>query len=661
MAEKIAESRAHCPDLLAVCNLARERAGTLPRSSFRVPAFLVTDRLSAELVEVGEPYRFYLSVLEDIVSQPAPKPRICDRGLTSTDTVYLSFIRTFAALDGRIGTALSQIAFLRHVRDRLGVTVFLSLPTSVIGVTNRKGTRGSPFAARDPFAIDPSFADPLFPELGPDVQYRALVQACHVLGMRAGSIVPMATLAMDCPWFAADPRIGFWWDGEPGQLLCGPGNVTTPAERDSDPVIDNVFPATPDRFVEPPAKVVVATWHGQRFYVSEGARTRVTLANAFPPPGGRTVGTMTWADVAMVKYTTGNCPAAAGAAHAEATAPTAPARTLMAQVLKWRHEALGEEVFLIDVNPSVPAEVLELARAGSPEASRCMTFIGEELWSYDSPSRVLDAVVGPLVYGVSAHTRNLPILVESLRYHLRLLDEHRPQTVFLAAGANHDTTPPTPEGAAILAVCYAFMPGAIPLIYSGTEFHAQLLTNAQFGSCAGDLQPAGDLPIAEDDLALFNDVPLDWDSLPRVDGLGRPVVSMPLLMLCLRQLRADLLQIGGWEYRLGSFATDNPLCFGYELRRPDDPRDWLRVVMNWDTERVARIASEPDRTIIVSVNSDDLASLLEQGQIAPCSAVVETSARVASELSIRVPSVFGKGRPSRTGDRGDRSLSLMSR
>ena len=147
-----------------------------------IPEFLA-DRasVSTRSVDVGDPHAFFLGVVDDILNGQRQPPA---QGIGAEDVVYQGFVRSFASLDLRIGTALTQMAFLGFLRDRLGVTVFLSLPNGTIGETNRKGARGSPFAVRNPFGVDPSFADPLLPEMPAAGQYTALGQACRALGMR---------------------------------------------------------------------------------------------------------------------------------------------------------------------------------------------------------------------------------------------------------------------------------------------------------------------------------------------------------------------------------------------------------------------------------------------------------------------------------------------
>jgi hypothetical protein len=596
---------------------------------------------------VGDPYRFFVGVFDHIGSKAVDAGVSRSGGLSVADVVYLSFIRTFAALDGRVGTALAQIAFLPYLSDRLGVTVFLSLPTGTMGSANRKGARASPFAVRDPFRVDPSLGDPLFAELSADVQYRALIQACNLLGIRCGSIVPMATLAIDSPLFAGDPQVGFWWDGEPGRALVG-------AADDGSRDISGVTPA---RFVEAPSpeQVDVVEHNGQRFFVAHLEGRRITLANAFAAPMPSAEGANVWGDVAMVNYTSRPFPLAVGARDGSDDDPSRPAWTLMPEILAWRYRSLGEEVFLVDANPSVPPGVLEKARAQIEHEAAGgrsnVTLIGEELWDYDLPAPALDAVVGPLVYGVSAHSRNVDVLVQSLRHHLARIEQRGESTPFLAGTANHDTLPATPAVAAMLSLCYAFLPSAVPLIYSGSDVHAQVVTNAQFGSEASEGIGTTPLGPREDELGLFNDVPLNWDDLPKYDELGRPTVDMPSLMARLNRLRFAVHGLGRWEYRFLDQEPWGTLCFGYELRLDGNSRERVLVAMNWDSDpALAPIEDCGEMVALLSVNAGDLPEVMRSGRgssLPPCSGMVAADRMVAARILDAARRQFGVPRTGR--------------
>jgi len=603
-----------CAEIHEVRALLQAKRG--PQRPFFVPEFL-TDRasVSTRMVDVGDPYAFFLGVVDDILNtyRPVPMPRI---GLE--DIVYQGFMRSFASLDARIGTALTQVAFLPFLRDRLGVTVFLSLPNGTIGETNRKGTRGSPFAVRNPFEIDPSFADPLLPEISASGQYKALSQACRALGMRMGSIIPMATLAIDSSLFGIFPELGFWWRASPGELVfC----------QDSDEAVKSFGPrrlfiggSVEGRFVDAPGVAEVGrvpTATGLHFVAHDA---QVTLANAFPDVLGGSAGTYTWQDVATVNYTNAVVPAPTGTAISE-QAPELSSWALMPAVIAWRYHEFGERVQLIDVSPGVPAEVLvrakrlaggwradlsdRLTRLGSgeldrPEAERLLadlreitekdsitpvadlTIIGEELWQFDSPGPEFDAVVGPLIFCVSAHSRNRGLFFHSLRHHLDLLRERSGTNLYLAGASNHDTMPPVPGDVVLLYVLYCFLPGAVPFIFSGTEWGEQQITNKEFGFDTSEelLELRGQL--GEELLGLFNDRPLDWDSLSNSRNGKMALVEVLANLLRLRQ---SVPMVSNWDYET---LSSNNGFFGYIRTSSEGGDGFLIVAVNWD-ETPARL------------------------------------------------------------------------
>jgi hypothetical protein len=325
---------------------------------YRVPRFVAAHGTGTDLVDVGNPYAFYRDLICGLVASRASRAgetMPANRPIDQTDVVYLSFLRTGAALDGRIGTALSQLAFLPHL-SRLGVTVLVTLPTGTIGRANRKGTRGSPFAVADPFAVDPSLADPLLPDLDATTQYRALVQACAMAGIRCGSIVPAATLALDSPLIGRFPEITYWWDLPPGTPLRPVGHGH--AASGSPDTVPGVGPAVTGRFALPPSARAVT-----RADVADASLWRsadgLTPATACPDVLAGDAGTYTWADVAGVRF---------GSQLVPELGPVSPQLTrrdravqVVALSIAWRAAVLGERVFWVDVAARIPPVALELA------------------------------------------------------------------------------------------------------------------------------------------------------------------------------------------------------------------------------------------------------------------------------------------------------------
>ncbi|HVW42724.1 MAG TPA: hypothetical protein VHC18_15370 [Amycolatopsis sp.] len=584
--------------------ILRAKADLPYAGPFLVPEFLLGGSSARRLADAGNPWRFFLRVCDDIAGFGGMP--VSSRELSEDDCVYLSFIRTFAALDGRIGTALTQLAFLPFLRRRLGVSVFLSLPTGVIGRTNRKGERGSPFAVRDPFDVDPSLADPLLPELSAVEQYQALVEACRLLGMRAGSVVAPATLAVDSPWFQRYPELGFWWRARPGEDWC----LADPGDARTDPCTEpwlELSPATRDRFVPPPAEVTTALVDGQHHFVAAGET--VSLANAFP---GRydEEGTLIWRDVAMLNFTTLKHPLPAGTASSRLDDPGRPAWSLAREMIAWRRNVLGEEVFLLDISGSLPDGVVKLIRDGCDGE---VVLIGEQVWRFDRFSPALDAVAGPLVFCVSAHTRNLDKLVESLDYHLTLLESRDDGNPFLAGVANHDTMPPMPDLVPLLYLSYALLPAAVPFVFSGNEFHAQVVTNAEFGFTTPELRTRR-AALTDDVVGLFNDRPLDWTGLPDRDERGRPLADLGDLLHRRSRLRAALPDLVG--YRVLRLPVEDAGTYGLGYHRWSRSQDGVVVLANWHPSRPLRFAWPfADASVEIGVNADAVPRSVAPGEL----------------------------------------------
>jgi hypothetical protein len=141
---------------------------------------------------------------------------------TRRAVTYNLFVRTGTAFDhdgdgqlasrpGRpreTGTFLKAIALLPYIRS-LGCDVIHLLPIASIGRDGRKGELGSPYAIRDPYSLDETLAEPLL-GLGPDVEFRALVEGARRLGMRVVVEFVFRTAAKDAAWAPLHPDWFYW-------------------------------------------------------------------------------------------------------------------------------------------------------------------------------------------------------------------------------------------------------------------------------------------------------------------------------------------------------------------------------------------------------------------------------------------------------------------
>jgi glycosidase len=126
--------------------------------------------------------------------------------------IYSVFVRQY----GKEGTFAEVRRDLPRIRD-LGVDIVWFLPIHPIGIKGRKGALGSPYAIRDYRAVNPEF--------GTMVDFRALVDDVHRLGMRCMIDVvynhtsPDSILMAEHPeWFYRKPdgsfgnKAGEWLD-----------------------------------------------------------------------------------------------------------------------------------------------------------------------------------------------------------------------------------------------------------------------------------------------------------------------------------------------------------------------------------------------------------------------------------------------------------------
>jgi starch synthase (maltosyl-transferring) len=176
-------------------------------------------------VEVN-PFDYYVSVIEEILSQPQTAIVKTHGGDWTKDSViYNLFVRTTTAFDhdanGKLephtlleggfretGTFLKSIALLPHIK-RLGATVVHLLPITAIGSDGNKGSLGSPYAIKNPYKIDENLSEPAL-GLSSEEEFKAFVEACHHLGLRVVAEFVFRTSAKDGDWVKEHPDWFYW-------------------------------------------------------------------------------------------------------------------------------------------------------------------------------------------------------------------------------------------------------------------------------------------------------------------------------------------------------------------------------------------------------------------------------------------------------------------
>ena len=175
-------------------------------------------------VEPADFFRRAIRAILDSPASPLPQSPSGDGGWTARAVVYDLFVRLFSAFDhdgdGRVsprplasgwretGTFLKTIPLLPHLK-RLGVNTLRLLPVTAIGRDGNKGDMGSPYAIRDPYALDTALAEPAL-GLGPEEEAAAFVEAAHRLGFRVVWEFVFRTSAKDAVWAKEHPEWFYW-------------------------------------------------------------------------------------------------------------------------------------------------------------------------------------------------------------------------------------------------------------------------------------------------------------------------------------------------------------------------------------------------------------------------------------------------------------------
>ena len=126
-------------------------------------------------------------------SPVAPPSPVVHPPWSRSASIYEVNIRQFTP-EGSFAALQAHLPRLRE----LGVDILWLMPIQPIGLQNRKGSLGSPYAVRDYTAVNPEF--------GTLEEFRSLVRAIHAAGMRVIIDWVANHTAWDHPWVSEHPE-----------------------------------------------------------------------------------------------------------------------------------------------------------------------------------------------------------------------------------------------------------------------------------------------------------------------------------------------------------------------------------------------------------------------------------------------------------------------
>ena len=126
---------------------------------------------------------------------------------SNNQTIYQVFVRNYS----KEGTFAALTKDLNRIKD-LGADILYLMPINEIGVKQRKGTYGSPYASKDYFSISK--------DLGNLDDLKILIRKTHDLGMKIILDVVFHHTSPDNPLYIQHPEYYFHKDnGEPGNRV----------------------------------------------------------------------------------------------------------------------------------------------------------------------------------------------------------------------------------------------------------------------------------------------------------------------------------------------------------------------------------------------------------------------------------------------------------
>jgi starch synthase (maltosyl-transferring) len=173
------------------------------------------------------PYQFYRELIDSVICKQKPDqtPTKTTHGEWIKDAfVYSMMVRATGSFDHdrssslqdeniyglkETGTFLKAIAYLPTLK-RMGIDVIYMLPISKYSRKDKKGELGSPYGVSNFFKIDEGLKDPITGSCSVEDEFKAFVEACHLLGMRVIIDIIPRTNSVNSDYILDHPDWFYW-------------------------------------------------------------------------------------------------------------------------------------------------------------------------------------------------------------------------------------------------------------------------------------------------------------------------------------------------------------------------------------------------------------------------------------------------------------------
>ncbi|MCX7654740.1 MAG: alpha-amylase family glycosyl hydrolase [Fervidobacterium sp.] len=431
------------------------------------------------------------------------------------------------------GTFLKMIGFLPYLKN-MGINVLYMLPISKMSDVFKKGEIGSPYAVKNPVELDSSYHDPLLNGISVDEQFKALVQAAHVLGIRVILDFIPRTAARDSDLITEHPDWFYWIKIEevasykPPHIPGLPFKIPDP--EDLEIVYSNQEVKTHlSKFTLSPDKIDSKKWQKVKKMKGDILSNIAKEFGIITPPGFSdwiNDPQPTWDDVTFLrlyldhpaesqKYLPKDQPPyvlfdVVKASKFPGNEPNKELWDYLANIIPSYQKRFGIDGARIDMGHALPSKLQDMIISKAKEIDPAFAFIAEELEMKNDEKAMnegYDCILGNSWYAV-ARPRELYKFVEEIIPYLRIpfiASCETPDTPRIVIRENGDKLKYLAP-----ALLY-FSPNAIPYVNTGQE-----IEEIQPMNLGLDNTIFGKTVLSPDDqfygkLAFFDYYALHWD------------------------------------------------------------------------------------------------------------------------------------------------------
>jgi len=491
---------------------------TAPRKQVYIPKLWI-DKNESGLSLVN--YADFLSAkIDEIKMQASMSKIISDADWTRKAIVYNLFVRYFTAFDhnqdGKLGngpndttlnehgiretgTFIKTIGMLPYLKS-LGINTIHLLPITTIGLKGRKGDLGSPYAIKNPYKIEPSLADPIV-NATVEEQFKALVEAAKLMGMRVVQEFIFRTAAIDSDLIREHPDWFYW--------IYKGVDYTPPRFKEEDLRLIKQIPKGKGKYIPPPDN------YRKKFVIPPQDKTdEFKIASAFadwPPDDLQPP----WTDVTYLRLYNYNYKSSNNYNYiayntiryydpvlAKPQNINQALWRYIEQIIPYFQKNFGIQGAMIDMGHALPKDlkkrIINSARRIDPE----FAFWDENFENKKgTKSEGYNAVIGGAWYNITK--RN------GFKKQIKSANKKQPLPFFGTAETHNSPRYGVGNKQKRIAswILFNLMPQAIPFIHNGFELEEKLPVNTGLNFNQSELAKLNDQK-----LPLFNKSALSWET-----------------------------------------------------------------------------------------------------------------------------------------------------